>query len=276
MNKRALATAAIGVAMLTASLAACGKSSTASKGSGQGGTTSLTVGIKFDQPGLGKKNPDGTFSGFDVDVARYVAKQLGVSEDKITFKEAKSANRENFLEHGDVDLVVATYSITDARKLKVDFAGPYLVAHQDLLVKKTDTSITGPESLKDNKKLCSVKGSTSAQKVKDKYASGVQLQEYGSYSDCVDALLSGAVDAVTTDDTILSGYAAQHPDQLRVVGKGFSDEHYGIGLKKGSDMKAKVTAAIKAMEADGSWAAALRKNLGPAGYSVPAPVAVTE
>jgi glutamate transport system substrate-binding protein len=275
MKKRAIATAAIGVAMLTASLAACGKSSTAAKG-GDTSAKSLTVGIKFDQPGLGKKNPDGTFSGFDVDVARYVAKQLGVGEDKITFKEAKSADRENFLEHGDVDLVVATYSITDARKKKVDFAGPYLIAHQDLLVKKSDTSITGPESLRDNKKLCSVKGSTSAQKVNDKYHTAVQLLEYGSYSDCVDALLSGAVDAVTTDDTILSGYAAQHADELRVVGKGFSDEHYGIGLKKGSDLKAKVTAAIKQMEADGSWAAALQKNLGPAGYAVPAPVAVTE
>jgi glutamate transport system substrate-binding protein len=266
--------------VLSGALAACssssgGKSSGTSTATGQSGKK-VVVGIKFDQPGLGKKNPDGSFSGFDVDVARYVAKQLGATDATITFKEAKSADRETFLEHGDVDFIVASYSITDTRKQKVDFAGPYFVAHQDLLVKSDNTSITGPESLGGNKKLCSVKGSTSAQKVKDNYAKGVQLQEYGTYSDCVDAVLSGAVDAVTTDDAILAGYAAQHPGQLRLVGKGFSDERYGVGLKKGSDLKAQIDAAIKKMESDGAWRASLDKNLGPAGYTIPSPPAITD
>jgi len=232
----------------------------------------LVVGIKYDQPGLGLKKPDGTFAGFDVDVAKYVAKELGVSEGDITFKESKSADRENFIVNGEVDYIVATYSITDTRKEKVAFAGPYFIAHQDLLVKASDTSITGPESLKGNKKLCSVKGSTPAQKVKDNYAKQVQLQEYPTYSDCVDALLSGAVDAVTTDDVILAGYAAQHPGQLKLIGKGFSDERYGIGLKKDdADGKKAITDAISKMISDGSWKTFLDANVGPSGYTIPSP-----
>jgi glutamate transport system substrate-binding protein len=145
------------------------------------------------------------------------------------------------------------------------------------LVKADNTKITGPESLSGNMKLCSVKGSTPAQKVKDKYAKAVQLQEYGTYSDCVDALLSNAVDAVTTDDVILAGYAAQHPGMLKVIGKGFSDERYGIGLKKDdANGKKAINNAIKKMLDDGTWATALQKNIGQSGYKIPAKPSVTE
>jgi len=230
----------------------------------------LTVGIKFDQPGLGLKNPDGTFSGFDVEVAKYVAKQLGVDEANITFKESKSAEREGLIERGEVDYIVATYSITDARKEKVNFAGPYFIAAQDLLVKSDNTDITGPEAMA-GKILCSVTGSTSAQKVKDKYAADVALQEYGTYTECVEALRSGAVDAVTTDNVILAGYAAQYPGELKVVGKGFSVENYGIGLKKGDAAgTAAINTAIAKMIADGSWRTALDNTVGPSGFAIPA------
>lgn len=156
----------------------------------------LTIGIKFDQPGLGLRNPDGTFTGFDVDVAKYVADQLGVTEENITFKEAPSAQRETLIQNGEVDYIVGTYSITDTRKEKVDFAGPYFIAGQSLLVRSDNTDITGPpESLNNNKKLCSVKGSTPAQNVKDKFAQQVQLQEVDTYSACVELLRNGSVDA---------------------------------------------------------------------------------
>lgn len=235
----------------------------------------LTVGIKFDQPGLGLKLPDGTYAGFDVEVARYVAKELGVDASAVTFKEAQSAERENLISKGEVDYIVATYSITDARKEKVNFAGPYFVAHQDLLVRADNTDITGPESLTANKKLCSVKGSTPAQKVKDKFAKDVQLQEFGKYSDCVTALLNGSIDAVTTDDVILAGYAAQSPGMLKLVGKGFSDENYGIGLKKDDTTgTSAVNAAITKMIADGSWKKALEATVGPSGYMIPTPPTV--
>ncbi|WP_323097170.1 glutamate ABC transporter substrate-binding protein [Intrasporangium sp. YIM S08009] len=257
----------IGVAFaataLAVSLAACGSGQPGASGGGDNG---LKIGIKFDQPGMGLKK--GTeYSGFDVEVAKYVAKELGTSEDKITWVQAPSAQRETLIKSGQVDFVVATYSITDKRKNEVSFAGPYFIAGQDLLVRADDTSITGPDSL-TGKKLCSVTGSTSAQKVKDKYP-GVQLQEFGTYSECLPALQTGNIDALTTDDTILAGYAAQeqYKGKFKVVGKPFSEENYGIGLKKGDTaMCTKITDAVKKMISDGSWQKALDANLGPAGY----------
>jgi glutamate transport system substrate-binding protein len=275
---RVLRAGAVATAMALA-LAACGSGNQDSGGGGgdsdSGGSDSLTIGIKFDQPGLGQKTPSG-YEGFDVDVATYIAKELGVDAGNIEFVEAKSADRETLIKNGDVDFIVATYSITDKRKAEVDFAGPYFVAHQDLLVRKDDSAITGPESL-NGKKLCSVTGSTSAQKVKDEFADKVDLQEYGGYSECLTGLESGAVDAITTDDTILAGLAAANAGKFKLVGKGFSDENYGVGLKKGdTEMRDKINAAIKKMEDDGSWKSSLEKHLGPAEYTIPDPPAITE
>ena len=168
----------------------------------------LTIGIKFDQPHLGLKDGN-TYSGFDVDVATYVAGKLGFTPDQIVWKEAISAQRETLLQNHQVDMIFATYSITDARKDKVQFAGPYFVAGQDLLVRADDTAITGPESLTGGKKLCSVTGSTPAQNIQQKYAQDVQLVQYDTYSQCVQALIANNVEAVTTDDIILAGLAAQ-------------------------------------------------------------------
>ena len=236
----------------------------------------LVVGVKFDQPGLGLQGADGTMSGFDVEVAKYIAKELGVEESGIEWKETPSAERENAIKTQQVDMIVATYSITDNRKKVVSFAGPYFLAHQDLLVKSDNTSICGPNDL-NGKLLCSVKGSTSAQKIKDSYATGVQLQEYGGYSDCVQALKSGAVDAVTTDDVILAGYAAQSPGELKVVGNGFSDENYGVGMFLDDTAgQAAVADAIEKMQTSGEWKAALDKTVGPSGYAIPEPPAITE
>ena len=262
----------IGAAVLTITLPL---TATACSGGGSGGGSGdgnkIVVGTKFDQPGLGLKKPDGTMTGFDVDVARYVAKELGYSEDQIEWKESPSAQRETLIENGQVKYIVATYSITDKRKEKVDFAGPYLLTGQSLLVAAANTDITGPESLQDNKKLCSVTGSTPAQRIKDKYP-GVQLQQYDTYSACVEALKNGAIDAVTTDEVILAGYAAQSPGAFKIVGKPFSEERLGIGVKKDDgELRAKINDALEKMEKDGAWKAAFEKNLGPAGITAPEP-----
>jgi glutamate transport system substrate-binding protein len=233
---------------------------------------SLRIGISFDQPGLGLKDGD-TYSGFDVDTATYVAKSLGVEPDKITWIEADPGNRESLLTSGAVDMVLSTYSITDDRKKVVDFAGPYFEAHQDLLVRRNEEEITGPETL-DGRILCSVPGTTSADLVKEKYKGRITLKEYSKFSDCVAALDRSEVDAVTTDDVILAGFAAedQYKGKLKVVGKGFSDELYGVGIKKGdSALVDKVNTALKAYIADGSWKASLDKNVRPSGYDIPAP-----
>ncbi|TWD72502.1 amino acid ABC transporter substrate-binding protein (PAAT family) [Kribbella amoyensis] len=261
--------AAFGIAALAATgLAACGDDS--GDGGSGGGGDKVTIGIKFDQPGLGLKEGS-NYTGLDVDVAKYVAKELGYSDDNIEFKEAPSAQRETLLSNGQVKMIFATYSITDARKEKVSFAGPYLVAGQDLLV-RADSDITGPDAL-NGKKLCSVTGSTSAQKVKDKFANTVQLQEYDTYSKCVEALGAGAIDALTTDNTILAGYASQAANQgkFKVVGKTFSEERYGVGLKKGdTETCTKVNDALKKMVDSGEWQKAVDKNVGPSGLKLDA------
>lgn len=251
------AATAAGALLLT--LGACGSSG-----------DKINIGIKYDQPGLGLK--DGSkYSGFDVRVATYVAKELGYKESNINFIETPSSQRETMIQGGQVKLIFATYSITDSRKQTVSFAGPYLQAGQSLLVRADNTDITGPESLKGGKKLCSVTGSTPAQNIKDKYANDVQLSQQDTYSKCVSALASGSVDAVTTDDVILAGYAAQaqYKGKLKVVGKPFTTEKYGVGLKKGdTETCTKVNAALKKMVDSGEWKKALDATIGESGYQV--------
>jgi glutamate transport system substrate-binding protein len=232
----------------------------------------LTIGIPFDEPGIGLK--DGTsYRGFDVETATYVAKSLGVPEANIIWKEATGAAREQLLTTGQVDLVFSTYSITDERRQVVDFAGPYFLAHQDLLVRRNETEITGPETL-NGKDLCSVPGTTSAANVVQRYQGRIRLKELPKYSDCVQALADSQVDAVTTDDVILAGYAAepQYRGQLKVVGQGFSDESYGVGIRKGNTaLRDQVNAALKQYVADGSWRRALGITVAPSGYRIPDP-----
>ncbi|GAA5082817.1 glutamate ABC transporter substrate-binding protein [Nocardia iowensis] len=230
----------------------------------------LTIGIKFDQPGLGLRNKDGSYSGFDVEVGKYVAEKLGVKPEGITWKESPSGQRETLIENGQVDYIVATYSINDARKQKVDFAGPYYIAGQSLLVRADNTDITGPDSLK-GKKVCSVKGSTPAQNI-EKNFKDTQLQANDTYSLCLEGLRAGSWDAVTTDDIILAGYAAQSTGAFKVVGKPFTTENYGIGLKKGDkELRDKVNDAIEAMIADQSWKKAFDSTVGASGYQAPEP-----
>jgi glutamate transport system substrate-binding protein len=236
---------------------------TGSTGTAEG---TIKIGVKFDQPGLGFQDAD-KHTGFDVDVATYVAGKLGYGPDQIEWVESPSAQREQMLQTGQVDMIFATYSITDARKEVVDFAGPYFVAGQDLLVSTDNTDITGPESL-EGKNLCSVTGSTSAQKIKDTYATGVNLLERPGYAECVTALVAKQVDAVTTDDIILAGLAATDANKgkVKVVGAPFSTERYGVGLPKGSDRCEAINEAIGEMISDGTWQKLLDKNTAGTGY----------
>ncbi|MFC8147020.1 glutamate ABC transporter substrate-binding protein [Streptomyces paradoxus] len=270
MKLRKVTAASATVFALALTATACGGDN--NEGGGAGDSKTITVGIKFDQPGLGQKTPQG-YAGFDVDVATYVAKKLGYNADQIEWKEAKSADRETMLQRGDVDFIAATYSITPERQEKVDFAGPYLLAHQDVLVRADDNSIKSPADL-NNKKLCSVTGSTSAQNVKEKLAPKADLQQYPTYSACLSGLQNKAIDALTTDDSILAGYAAQaqFKGKFKLGGFKMTNENYGIGVKKGSDLKADIDKALEAMVADGAWQKAVDKNLGPANYkNEPAP-----
>jgi len=195
----------------------------------------IKVGTKFDQPGFGLQGLDGKPKGFDVEIATLIAAKLGIPADGITFIETPSAIREESIEQGRADIVVATYTINAKRKQRISFAGPYYVAGQDLLVGKDNTTITGPEALKTDPttKVCSVTGSTPAENIKQYLASPSQLVLFDVYSKCADALRTGQVQVVTTDNVILLGLASKADGAFKLVGKTFTQEPYGIGLKKG-------------------------------------------
>ncbi len=233
----------------------------------------LVVGVKEDQPGLGYKDPTtNKYSGFDIDIARLVSAKLGFDPEKIQFKTIQSAAREQALINGDVDYYVGTYTINAGRKEKVGFAGPYFVAGQDLLVKKDNTDITGKDTLK-GKKVCSVTGSTPAKRIKDENLTEAgNVLEFQGYSQCVTKLLNGEVDAVTTDDAILKGYAAAEDGKLKVVGKTFSKEPYGIGLpKEDKALRDKVNDILQASLDDGTWQKIYDGTLGKSGSSAEKP-----
>jgi glutamate transport system substrate-binding protein len=273
MQLRKVTAASAAVLALALSATACGGSDKKDDNSGSSGGGKIKIGIKYDQPGLGLQEPDGSFSGFDVDVATYVAGQLGYKPNQIEFVQTKSADRENALARGDVKFIAATYSITDERKQKVDFAGPYLLAHQDLLVKKDSKIVKGTDLNGNN--LCSVTGSTSAQNIQKTIAPKANLKEVSTYSECIAGLQSGSVDAVTTDDSILAGFAAQdkYKGQFKLAGLKLSNENYGVGVKKGDSATLdKINKALEKMVSDGSWQKAVDTNFGPADYkNEPAP-----
>ncbi|GAB2565563.1 glutamate ABC transporter substrate-binding protein [Leucobacter ruminantium] len=230
----------------------------------------VVIGVKEDQPNLGYlDNVTGERSGFDVDIARWIAASLGFDEDQIEYKAIASANREQAIVNGDIDYYVGTYSINDKRKADIDFAGPYFITGQGLLVKQGDTDYQSLEEL-DGKTVCSATGSTPIQNIKENFP-GIKTQEFDLYSACVESLLNGQVDAVTTDQAILIGYAAQDPDNLMVTsGPLLTEEKYGVGLPKGDDV---LRAHINDLFTDGGdvWDAVFERNLGDSGIKVEQP-----
>lgn len=288
MRLRKLAPVIALAGVLSMALAACGGGSDTSttepeveaSASFAAGTTmeriskakSIKIGTKFDQPLFGLKGLDGKPAGFDVEVGKILAAKLGISADKIEWVETPSKVREEVIEQGKVDLVVATYTINDKRKERIDFAGPYYVAGQDLMVKKGDSSITGPDSFKDGtKKVCSVTGSTPGETIKQ-YLKDVsqQLVLFDVYSKCADALKNGQVDAVTTDNVILLGLVDKDKEAFQLLGKPFTEEPYGIGLKKGDTaFRTFINDTLEAAAKDGSYKKAWESTAGTVDPNTP-------
>ncbi|SFC30890.1 glutamate transport system substrate-binding protein [Nocardioides terrae] len=228
----------------------------------------INIGVKFDQPGIGFKGAtDDMPQGFDPEIGKILAASLGIEPDKIKWTETISANREPFLQKGQVDLVIASYSITDERRQVVGQAGPYYVTGQQLLVKK-DSDISSIDDVK-GKEVCSVTGSTSLDQIE---AKGATPRGFDTYSECVDQVLNGTVDAMTTDGAILLGYAAEHPDDLKVAVDPFSEERYGVGYGKDHpEMCQWIVDTIKKAQDDGDWAKAFESTLGKSGVETPEP-----
>ena len=239
----------------------------------------LVVGTKFDQPGFGLRNPTTSeVEGFDVEVAKIIAQNIfgGTKEDaaqKIEFKESVSKNREPYIQNGDVDIVVATYTINDTRKQVVDFAGPYFVAEQDIMVKADNTDIKSVDDLGDQK-VCTVKGSTSEKNLVAK-APEAEVTLFDTYSQCAEALTDGRVTAVTTDNTILAGLVQASGGAFKLLKAPFSEEPYGIGLKKDDTVfRDFINDVLEESFENGEWEEAFTSTLGAIGLETPEPPTV--
>jgi glutamate transport system substrate-binding protein len=221
---------------------------------------SITIGTKFDQPLFGLVGPDGVPQGFDVEIGKLIAGKLGIPEDGIEWVETISSNREPFIESGQVDIVIATYTINDARKEIVSFAGPYYEAGQSILTLTENEDIQGPDDLA-GKKVCTVSGSTPERNLLENFPD-TEVVPFGAYSDCIDPLRNGQVDAVSTDNVILAGFAADNED-LEVRGEPFTEEPYGIGLAKDdTDFRMWINDALEESFEDGSWVEAWESTAG--------------
>ncbi|MBX9244543.1 glutamate ABC transporter substrate-binding protein [Actinotalea ferrariae] len=221
---------------------------------------SITIGTKFDQPLFGLVGPDGVPQGFDVEIAKIIAAELGIEEDGIEWVETISANRESFIETGQVDVVVATYTINDDRKERISFAGPYYEAGQSILTLTENEDIEGPDDLA-GKKVCTVSGSTPEKNLLENYPEA-EVVPFGTYAECIDPLRNGQVDAVSTDNVILAGFAADN-DDLEVRGEPFTQEPYGIGLAKDdTDFRMWINDVLEAAYEDGRWTDAWEATAG--------------
>ncbi|WP_139981427.1 glutamate ABC transporter substrate-binding protein [Nocardioides litoris] len=283
--------AAAAAVLMTGALAACGDAGSEGEGGPSVGAEeveegkfpegsrmaeladagTIKVGVKYDQPGLGFKGAnDDLPSGFDVEIAKLLVADLGIDPQdtsKVDYVETISDNREPFLQEGTVDLVLASYSITDERRQVVGQTGPYFVTGQQLLVPEA-SDVTSIEDLA-GQEVCSVTGSTSIDRINEAGAKGVG---FDSYSECVQKVLDGTVEAMSTDGTILAGYAAQNEGQLKVVGEEFSEENIGVGYSPDRpEMCEWINGVLEESFDNGSWAEAFERTLGPSGVEVPEP-----
>lgn len=274
---------------LAAVLMACAAAVTACSGSGPGekvavnatpdiepGTTMeelhkagrITIGVPFDQPGLGYKGPeDDEPEGFDIEMAKIIAGQLGLGPDRIDWVETAPEDRERFLEDGTVDLILSAYSITDERREVVGQAGPYYTTGQQLLVRTGEKGIDGPKDV-EGQKVCALNGTTSIKRVEREY--GAIPAPRSSHDECIRDLLAKTVDAVTADGAALLGYVAQDPENLKVVGEPFSTERFGVGYPRGDTAMCEfLTDTLSRAFWDGTWDKALLDTIWKAFKSLP-------
>ncbi|MFZ3599378.1 glutamate ABC transporter substrate-binding protein [Streptomyces sp. BH104] len=233
----------------------------------------VVVGVKVDQPYLGYKDATGRRCGFDIDIARLMSARLGFDPDTVQYKEIPTANRETAIQSHEIDYYVGSYTMLDKRRKQVSFAGPYLVAGQSVLVRKNESDVTSKSALR-GKRVCGATGTTSIQRVADMgLTQPANIVEFKTGSECLSQLLDKKVDALSTDDAILKGYAAAAPKELKLVGKPFSTEKYGIGLPKADvPLRGAMNDALAAAATDGTWKKLYGATLGRSGVPASPPV----
>jgi glutamate transport system substrate-binding protein len=208
----------------------------------------IRIGVKYDVPPFGFLNPQtDEVEGFDVDMGRIVAEELGVEPE---FVEAISDNRIPFLQQGEVDLILSTMTINQERDLEIEFSEPYYIAHGRILV-PGDSDIKGVEDLA-GKRVCTALGSTYEETIREQ-APDAELRLVDTYSECLELLQNGAIDAESTDDVILTGQIIQD-DTLKMVGDELTTEPYGAGIKEGDkEFQKFVSDTLEAAQEDGRW-----------------------
>jgi putative glutamine transport system substrate-binding protein len=221
----------------------------------------FVVGVKYDTNLFGLKDPGtGEVNGFDIDIAKAIAKNILGDETKIELKEVTSKTRIPMLNNGDIDAIVATMTITEERKTQVEFTDVYFNAGQSLLVKK-GSPIKSIADLKKGVKVLGVKGSTSVKNIAEKAPEATVLQ-FDNYQDAFTALKAGQGETLTTDNAILFGMTKQDSNYV-MVGGNFTDEPYGIAVKKGETAFAKsISDLLTAMKASGEYDKIYEKWLG--------------
>ncbi len=217
----------------------------------------LVIGVKYDVPPFGLNNPEsGEVEGFDVDLGTYIADKLGVD---VKTREATSDNRIPLLVDGTIDLILSTMTITEERDLEVDFSEPYYVANGDVLVPE-GSDIKSLDDL-NGKRVCTALGSTYADTI-EKEAPDADLRLVDLYSECFDQVQTGAVDAVSTDNVILTGMVIQD-DTLQLLGLDYTTEPYGIGIPEGdTEMKQFVDETLAEYIDSGAWQEAYDEWVG--------------
>jgi glutamate transport system substrate-binding protein len=218
----------------------------------------IKIGVKYDVPPFGFKNPQNNeIEGFDIDFGKAIAEKLGV---KPTFVEAISDNRIPFLQDGTVDLVLSTMTINAERAQEIEFSEPYYIARGRILVPE-DSDITGVDSLA-GKKVCTALGSTYEATLKEQ-APDADLRLVDTYSECLELVQNGAIDAVSTDDVILTGMIIQDDTLKLTEGEPLSTEPYGAGIKKDdAAFKEFVDGVLEEYKSDGGWTEAYEKWIG--------------
>lgn len=222
----------------------------------------VRIGVKTDIPDIGylpPGSPAGTApTGFDIEIAKIIAGDLQIAPGAIEWVSVGTADRESAITTSKVDLVIATYSITEERADVVGQAGPYYITGQQLMV-QDDSEITGLEDV-EGRTMCSVAGSESDEVLVEH---GAITKAYTSYSACVDALVAGDLDIVSTDGAILAGFVEQHPDDVQIVGSPFGNQRYGIGFQHGDVEMCHFLreSLLKAYE-EGTWKSAFESTLG--------------
>ncbi|MFE3449082.1 transporter substrate-binding domain-containing protein [Nonomuraea sp. NPDC059194] len=264
---RALGTRALGTRVLAVLAGVLVLAAVGGCGSGEAssivGKETLVIGVRPDLPAIGFRK-DGRFEGYDVDVATYIAGKLGATP---TFVPALAADRERVLLGGKADLVLATFSITQERKTRVAFAGPYHLSYQDILVRDGTTGISNVRDLA-GRKICEVQGSNAAQRVIDERQIPASVVPVATYDQCMAALKAGQIDAITTNDVILAGLAARDGG-VRLVNTQFNEQRTGVGLRKGDvDGCEAINRAITDMYQDGTAGKLLRKWFGKSGLKI--------